>query len=678
MPRLTNKAKLMQQVSLRMLIDANALPEAYNTPWTDLSNAFNLATISQPIDVCDAIEAHPVLKKKCEQVFLKSNQLTLFKSPCGDWLKTHFSLDNISYQLIFICQLISNERYLKEIANSMGDLNDRELFELLALILACPVKEVVKRLTQGSSIIKNKLVKVSSISNEFTRKVETSEVIKDHLFNPYFENENLLNGYLSKVQRPLLDVKTFGRIDQDVSWLIDLLKHHKQTPFYGCNILLHGEPGSGKTQLSRVLTLESDFQCYEVNFSNSHGEQLTGEQRLDKLTTARNFLNDDGNLIIFDELEDAFPNDFGFSSSSSPQKRWFNELLETNLVPVIWISNSIDHIDPAFLRRFDYCLKVTQPNYTYKKNMLSTLIEVDKTLPWVEKIAKHKSITVADIERAQFFMSATGTNTDKQKEYYFNNILTSRGSSIGRTRKNKSSPEYISETEFSPELSNTSEPLDTITRIVERSEEGRFLLHGIPGTGKTGYVHYLAKKLNKELVSKSASDLLGAFVGQNEKAIRSMFAEAKHKDAILLLDEADSFFSNRAEHNSEWRTSMVNEMLVQLERFQGVFFASTNLLDKIDTAIKRRFDFSITFDYLSSSQVNQMASKMLLKTNNTSGTAFTHPELDELTNITPADFSVAVRQARLRDEPLCINNLIKVLREQSLSRAPKKQRLGFI
>jgi len=42
----------------------------------------------------------------------------------------------------------------------------------------------------------------------------------------------------------------------------------------------------------------------------------------------------------------------------------------------------------------------------------------------------------------------------------------------------------------------------------------------------------------------------------------------------------------------------VNELLTQMEAFDGIFVCTTNLMDKLDQASLRRFSFKIRFDVL--------------------------------------------------------------------------------
>jgi transitional endoplasmic reticulum ATPase len=92
--------------------------------------------------------------------------------------------------------------------------------------------------------------------------------------------------------------------------------------------------------------------------------------------------------------------------------------------------------------------------------------------------------------------------------------------------------------------------------------------------------------------------LLGAYVGENEQRIAAAFREAEQENAVLLLDEVDSFLQDRRQARQSWEVTLVNEMLTQMESFNGIFIASTNRLDGLDQATLRRFDLKMKFGYL--------------------------------------------------------------------------------
>jgi SpoVK/Ycf46/Vps4 family AAA+-type ATPase len=127
-------------------------------------------------------------------------------------------------------------------------------------------------------------------------------------------------------------------------------------------------------------------------------------------------------------------------------------------------------------------------------------------------------------------------------------------------------------------------------------------LYGPPGTGKTALAEHIATTLAQPLHVRQASDLMGKYVGETEQNMAAMFRDAEAENAILLLDEADSFLLDRRGAQRNYEVSEVNEMLQGMERFHGIFICTTNLMDRIDQAALRRFTFKIQFKPLNRAQ----------------------------------------------------------------------------
>jgi hypothetical protein len=116
----------------------------------------------------------------------------------------------------------------------------------------------------------------------------------------------------------------------------------------------------------------------------------------------------------------------------------------------------------------------------------------------------------------------------------------------------------------------------------------------------------LRKALERPLIVKQASDLMSKYVGETEQNMAAMFREAETEKAVLLLDEADSFLQDRRGAQRTYEVTEVNEMLQGMERFNGIFICTTNLLDRIDQAALRRFTFKIQFKPLTALQREAM------------------------------------------------------------------------
>ena len=151
--------------------------------------------------------------------------------------------------------------------------------------------------------------------------------------------------------------------------------------------------------------------------------------------------------------------------------------------------------------------------------------------------------------------------------------------------------------------------------------EARIIFYGVAGTGKTLTSLALAKSLKKDILSFDCSKILSMYVGESEKNVRSIFDTYKDlslktkSEPILLLNEADQFLSSRTSEGLNGSEKMHNQMqnifLEQIERFDGILIATTNLLENIDKAFSRRFNYKIEFTKPNLEQRGQLWNKLL-------------------------------------------------------------------
>ncbi len=131
------------------------------------------------------------------------------------------------------------------------------------------------------------------------------------------------------------------------------------------------------------------------------------------------------------------------------------------------------------------------------------------------------------------------------------------------------------------------------------------LLHGAPGTGKTESVYQIARQTGREIIKVDISNSKSMWFGESEKIIKRIFTEYKdyakscYEVPILLFNEADAIISKRKDSASsnvaQTENSIQNIILEELENFEGIFLATTNLVENLDTAFERRFLFKIKF-----------------------------------------------------------------------------------
>ena len=153
--------------------------------------------------------------------------------------------------------------------------------------------------------------------------------------------------------------------------------------------------------------------------------------------------------------------------------------------------------------------------------------------------------------------------------------------------------------------------------------DARIIFYGAAGTGKTMTAYSLAKSLKRQVLAFDCSKILSMYVGESEKNVRKIFdtfyelSEKTKTEPILLLNEADQFLGARSSGNITGSDQMHNQMqnifLEQIENFRGMLIATTNLLENIDKAFSRRFNYKIEFKKPNKEQRLELWNKMLPK-----------------------------------------------------------------
>lgn len=196
-------------------------------------------------------------------------------------------------------------------------------------------------------------------------------------------------------------------------------------------------------------------------------------------------------------------------------------------------------------------------------------------------------------------------------------------------------PEYsLDDVVLNPKTEETLQNLmrqmdkEVVSRLVEwgikKKKSGldaRIIFYGPPGTGKTMTSYSLARSLKRQVLAFDCSKILSMYVGESEKNVRKIFdtfrdLSAKTKtEPILLLNEADQFLSARSSGPGGGAEQMHNQMqnifLEQIEQFEGILIATTNLLENIDVAFSRRFNYKIEFKRPNKEQRVRLWQKML-------------------------------------------------------------------
>jgi AAA+ superfamily predicted ATPase len=226
-------------------------------------------------------------------------------------------------------------------------------------------------------------------------------------------------------------------------------------------------------------------------------------------------------------------------------------------------------------------------------------------------------LKLAEIFEARFF-----NNTEIKLTPFSFDLLKDCGISLFKTKKKKDNIISPDDIPFK-ELFFCNEEMSQIFLLKELLQEPKFsdtqqrltdknlpkgitvLLHGLPGTGKTEIVKQLAKETGRELMKVEISQSKSMWFGESEKIIKKIFtdynafANVCDQTPILLFNEADAIISKRKETGDsragQTENAIQNILLEELENFEGILIATTNLVSNLDKAFERRFLFKIKF-----------------------------------------------------------------------------------
>ncbi|HZW13923.1 MAG TPA: AAA family ATPase [Noviherbaspirillum sp.] len=536
--------------------------------------------------------------------------------PSLDHLAALLELNDCEKAAILVGLLRSECRPFYDLLRSHDVSSRKEALRVLATVMGYDEQAFARDMGQKSRLYEYGIFNRESRISDLTDVFELGDEFVQILLAPCATLEEFVQAFLRKARNASLTPEDYPHMRDELEEVTRLLRGAIDSGARGIHVMLYGDPGSGKTEFARMLGARLDASLYEVDCQDQDGSSTTRGQRYTFLRIAQQFLSRSrNNLVLFDEAEDVFPADEGldfFARLSGPRRRgrsdvskaWLNRFLETSAVPVIWISNHIDQMDPANLRRFTYHLEFKAPPKPVREKIARRYLELLPVSQGFDaRLADFDAIMPAQLEAASRFARLAAPSDSADAERLVLSQLKKSSKAIGEplTRQRPSTA-----TRYDPGLLNLDGEYaaEEIVDALARTGCANLCFYGPSGTGKTEFAAHIARQLGRELIVKSASNLLSMWVGGTEKNIRAMFEQAEDagRPSVLLLDEADTLLRDRTGAQHSWEASQVNEFLHRMEMFNGIFVCTTNLFDDIDRALLRRFAFKVQFRPLNAEQ----------------------------------------------------------------------------
>lgn len=586
-------------------------------------------------------------------------------------LQANLGLNSAERDILRFVAIMYNYEVISNACSLLGDLNNIQATKAISKILNLRFGDVQKAFRKDGIFAKTSIIKLENNVHNLKFKID---VINNNFMCDLFVKcesmDEIFESSIKPCSKTNLTTKNYPHIKEDVKILLSFLKSAVSKKQKGVNVLLYGSAGTGKTELSKVIASELNLKLYEVAYDDGDG-YANEHQRIKSYCLAQNVLSAESNLLMYDEAEDIF-------NTNNDEKRQYgkafiNRSLETNELPTIWITNNIYDMDEAVVRRFNLAIEIGIPTEDVRAKIIKKYSEnlIDNKL--IKKLAKNDFIAPALISNASVVVSNLNTK-DKNKafERVINNTLKAQGYEEIRDYN----PRDDLPSSYDPIFVNSDCDLKELMQGIKISKNARICLYGVPGTGKSAYAKFIAKSLKKPIIIKKGSNLLSMFVGGTEKNIALAFKEAKEKHAVLVFDEVDSFLQDRSMAARSWEVTQVNEMLVQMESFDGIFIATTNLIDNLDKACLRRFDLKLEFGYLLPEQSQNLFKKecTLLKVKFDKNAA---KKVSNLGLLTPGDFASVRRQAKFRPIKNGDDFCHRLELEVALKNEEKSVKIGF-
>jgi ABC-type iron transport system FetAB ATPase subunit len=310
-----------------------------------------------------------------------------------DALSGLLQLNKAERALLLYGTLARYQRDLRSILVEFKVNNAPEAYAAIAEIAGVNATEVGEALRAGSRLERIGLVENLISEHNITDLADlmkVSEKLPPVLMREYRDQNELMAVFTRPCSKSGLGLSDFSFVEEDAQVLCSLLSNAVARKEPGVNVLLYGPPGTGKTELAKVVAQACGLELFEVEYADRDGNSLSGRDRYRSLQIAQVFLKGSAQAaLLFDEVEDVFPpisseaaqlmaraeQVVAPASNSVSGKAWVNQILESNAVPTIWVTNRIEQIDPAFRRRFAYHLELKSPPPGAREGLVRKTLE---------------------------------------------------------------------------------------------------------------------------------------------------------------------------------------------------------------------------------------------------------------------------------------------------------------
>ena len=505
---------------------------------------------------------------------------------------------------------------------AQGDANKSYLEFGFVCDLLRPSQDLVSFRAWGevdSPLIEQGLINIETVSSQSTSRLAES-VQAPHFIAAAVQGEIVVDerlhhcGRLRAAKQALFDVILSKRTQQQVERFIDSFHPSADSASRRGQVLIFGERQTGKSVLAEALAKLRSEPIFTL-----HCDRLSGDPNaMTLLQLSRQnayFYQSVWHLSAPEALLQGQPRFVGR----------LQQLIQGYPGLVILEPADLSALDPLLTATMDCTIKVERPDVAAREQLWEAEVPHDvvfKDDPRLGNLAEAYELTGGQIHTAMRWARRRAEAHGRGEQLCYKDLEIGACSQLqvqtgGLTQQSKARltrKDLILPDETMKEIDALLSACRNRLRLLDewgfgqRLATGRGLValfSGEAGTGKTLTAEIIANELGCNLQIVSIPDIVSKWIGETSQNIRDVFKQARAQNAMLLFDEADALFGKRVkvERSQDHHLNTdVNNLLQEIERFDGVVIMTTNLEKNLDPAFARRILYKTVFPEPASEQ----------------------------------------------------------------------------
>ena len=489
-------------------------------------------------------------------------------------------LTEVELAVVRLCDACHRSPALAELfgAGATGSEPARRQCDAIAHALGATAREVRRAVDQRGSLRRRGILqRVPSHPANRTFAIEAllrlSDELQDHL-------DERVAGLIGDGATPFVDRPPAARFDLD-AWphlrarldgVARYLRTSLETGAVGANVLLWGAPGAGKTELARSLAAAAGASAFAVRTASlgghgAGGHELGVHSRLDNFALGTSIAAaKGGTVVLFDETEDILGAEvalLGSGPDDRPSKGHVNAILEGGAAPSVWIANSIDGIDGAYLRRFDVVLEVLAPPPAVRARMLADALDgLELPGALAAALAARASVTPADLAKARRVVERSGAAASGRAVATLRETVDAELRSRGERRLVVRPTSALGDADG--RLAHADLDPDAARALLAPGSRARLALVGPAGAGKSAWLQARAREAGRAVARCDFAALADARNASPQDLLRRLFERAAERDEVVHVERVEHRFDTCPERLPEpwsrWALALIGEL----------------------------------------------------------------------------------------------------------------------